>query len=212
MVNGPVSGGEFPLGKEYWEKQAEDKGYEYDPNKNVPPPPKKVINVPVGQTQQGEAAYKEITKVDSLDVAKLLREAKIELKSVMFDHIERTDSDSMPLANSLKKARPATDMIKKLLSSIPAEDMAKLTTKKDILDYIIAHKQDFGLEEKPAQAEEIVPEETEEKPVISGKLPLEPIENSTIKPEETEEKPVISEKFQLEPPKNPYVEPDTEDK
>ena len=156
MVNGPASGGGFPLGREYWEKLAEDKGYEYDPNKNVPPPPKQTMNVPVGQTQQGEAIQKldfDIKKLSKKEVAKLLKKAKIE-QQVMMDHIDKNDSTSE--LRSLKYERPATEIMKNLLARIPDEDMANLTTKKDILNYLKAHpelKQSMELEEKTEDTE-----------------------------------------------------------
>ncbi len=167
MVNGPASGGENPLGKEYWERQAEDKGYEYDPNKNVP---KKTIKVPVGQTQQGEAAKKIEQKFSAKDIAKLIKKYEIDQKNI--DAILAKNGESEKQINTgtdsleriVLKGPKAKDILAKMISSIPAEDAEKLTTKEDIIKYLKEHpelKQNLELSAKP--------EET--KPQVAEKLP-----------------------------------------
>ena len=165
MVNGPSSGGEFPLGKEYWENQAkENKGFV----------PKKTIKVHVDQNQHGEAAKKIKNKFSAKEIAGLIQKFSHK-QQVNMDHVDVDKTETFQL-------NPSTEKLVNVINNIPPEDLAQLTSKKDIINYMKAHpelKQNIGLDDTKAErTEEAKPEETPQ-----GPQPEKPAEEGAVTPE-----------------------------
>ena len=193
MVNGPASGGDFPMGKEYWEKLPKDEGFV----------PTKRVKVKPENTQHGEMAYKEPSPEEAIKELKPLSSTKGIIKLIKKFNIEQKTKALETKKEDTKFEQANFDHIQvsqveetlaKIILAIPDEDMQGLTTKKAILDYIKAHPElkqkieaEDTAEQQPAEkAKQEVPEVPELKQEEAKPVPAE--EDESQKAEELKEK------------------------